>query len=239
MAAACSQVPVPVSAEKRRPLVVVVPAFNEGQSIGAVVSELRAAGHGVVVVDDGSLDDTAAAALATGATVLRHPINRGQGAAIQTGLTHGVATGATFVATFDADGQHRVEDLARMVAALEQSGADVALGSRFLGEAVDMPASRRILLKLAILLTWLTEGVHLTDAHNGLRVFTAAAASRIDIHHDGMAHASEVIEQIRLLGLKWIEVPTTVRYTAYSRAKGQRAVGSLGIVVELLTGKLR
>jgi polyprenyl-phospho-N-acetylgalactosaminyl synthase len=126
-----------------------------------------------------------------------------------------------------------------MVSALERTGADVALGSRFLGDAIDMPRARRLLLRLAILFTWLTEGVRLTDAHNGLRVFRAAAAQRVRIRHDGMAHASEVIEQMVRNGLTFVEVPTTVRYTAYSRAKGQRAAGSLGIVIELLTGKLR
>jgi hypothetical protein len=119
------------------------------------------------------------------------------------------------------------------------SGHDVALGSRFLGTAVDIPPSRRLLLKLAILFTTLTERVRLTDAHNGLRVLTADAAARIRLQHDGMAHASEFIQQLRDLRLRYVEVPVTVRYTEYSRSKGQSSRGSLGIVTELLLGRWR
>lgn len=220
-------------------VLVVIPAYNEAASIGGVVRDVRGAGHAVAVVDDGSRDATGEVALRAGATVLRHPVNRGQGAAIQTGLRYAVGRGAEFVATFDADGQHEVAAIDRMVAALEASSGDIALGSRFLGETVGMTASRRMLLKLAIGFTTLTEGVRLTDAHNGLRVMRGAAVARIRLQHDGMAHASEFIEQIRKLGLRYVEVPVTVRYTDYSRAKGQSAGNSAGIILELLLGKLR
>lgn len=223
----------------RRDVLVVIPAFNEAAAIEAVVRDVRAAGHAVVVVDDGSRDRTGAVALRAGATVLRHPVNRGQGAAIQTGLRYAVEQGAAFVATFDADGQHEVAAIDRMVSALEASGADVALGSRFLGGTEGMTASRRFLLQLAIRFTTVTEGVRLTDAHNGLRVLRGAAAARIRLRHDGMAHASEFVEQIRKLGLRYLEVPVMVRYTEYSRAKGQSAGNSAGIILELLLGKLR
>jgi polyprenyl-phospho-N-acetylgalactosaminyl synthase len=221
------------------PVMVVVPAYNEGSAVGPVVAELLGFGYGVVVVDDGSADDTGDVALDAGATVLRHPINRGQGAAIQTGLSYAVRTTACYVVTFDADGQHRAGDIETMVAALERENADVALGSRFLGEAPDIPSSRRALLKLAIAFTSLTEGLRLTDAHNGLRVFRREAAARIRIRRDGMAHASELIEEIRRLRLRWVEVPVTVRYTEYSKAKGQSGRNTLGILVELLVGKMR
>ena len=218
---------------------VVVPAFNEGPVIGGVVRELRAQGYPVVVVDDGSSDRTEKEARSAGALVLRHPINRGQGAAIQTGLTYCGRSRARFVATFDADGQHRVEDIAALTEAIERTGADLALGSRFLGEATDMPGSRKILLKLAVAFTTLTEGIRLSDAHNGLRVFTRESAERIHIRRDGTAHASEIVGEIRRLRLRHVEVPVTVRYTEYSRGKGQSNRNVLGILVELMVGKLR
>jgi glycosyltransferase involved in cell wall biosynthesis len=170
--------------------------------------------------------------------VLRHPINRGQGAAIQTGLTFAARRSTPFVATFDADGQHDPADIDVMVEALDGSDAEVALGSRFLGTTVDLTGLRRLLLKGAIHFTTLTEGIRLTDAHNGLRVLTRAAAARIQLRHDGMAHASEFVQQIRSLPLRFVEVPVTIRYTAYSKAKGQSGRNSLGILIELFVGKL-
>jgi len=221
-----------------RRVTVVVPALDEERVIRDVVRGIVSAGHDVVVVDDGSRDGTGRAAHAAGATVLRHPINRGQGAAIQTGLTYAVRRGTPYVATFDADGQHDPADIAAMVGALERAEADVALGSRFLGAAPNLSLVRRALLRAAILFTTWTEGVRLTDAHNGLRVFRAGAAARIRLRHDGMAHASEIIEEIRRLRLRFVEVPVTIRYTTYSKAKGQSGGNSLGIVIELLVGKL-
>ena len=218
---------------------MIVPAYNEGPAIGPVVSELVDHGYRVVVVDDGSRDRTGSEARSSGALVLRHPINRGQGAAIQTGLVYAAGSEADFVATFDADGQHRVEDLKVLIATLEQTGADVALGSRFLGTATDISTGRRALLKLAVVFTTLTEGIRLSDAHNGLRVFTRDAAGRIRIRSDGMAHASEIVGQIRRLGLRHVEVPVTVRYTDYSRSKGQSSHDALGILVDLMVRALR
>ena len=215
---------------------VVVPAFNESGVIGPGVRDLRSRFANVVVVDDGSRDATAAAALAAGAIVLRHAVNAGQGAALQTGIDYALARGATYVATFDADGQHRVEDLIAMLAVLQGSQLDVVLGSRFLGHAEGLPFARRLVLKAAVLFTNLTTGLRLTDAHNGLRVLTAPAARRLRIRQDGMAHASELIAQVGRLGLRYAEVPVTITYSDYSVAKGQRLSNSLLILRDLVAG---
>ena len=220
-------------------LFAIVPARNEAPVIGSVIEGLLGVGARVVVVDDGSSDGTGEVARRAGATVLRHPVNRGQGAALQTGFCRALREGARFVATFDADGQHDPEDLPRMLEALRESGAQVALGSRFLGHALDIPRGRRALLRMATLFTNLTTGVRLTDAHNGLRLLTAEAVRALRIRQDGMAHASEIIEQIGALGLRCLEVPVTVRYTDYSKAKGQSGFGSLGVLYNLLVGRLR
>jgi glycosyltransferase involved in cell wall biosynthesis len=218
---------------------VVVPAFQEAESIGGVVRALRARGYRVIVVDDGSTDRTRDAALAAGAKTLSHPINRGQGAAIQTGIDFAVRSGADYVVTFDADGQHDPEDVERLLRTLRDTGKDIALGSRFLGRAENITLARRLLLRAATLFTNLTTRVRLTDAHNGLRAMTAATAASIEIRQDGMAHASEIIHQIGAKGLEWVEVPVTVRYTEYSKAKGQSAFGSISVLYNLLTGRLR
>jgi glycosyltransferase involved in cell wall biosynthesis len=217
---------------------LVIPAFDEAAVIGDVVALARTRCPNVVVVDDCSRDATAAAALAAGAHVLRHPVNLGQGAALQTGLDYALAAGAEFLVTFDADGQHDVADLPRLLEAQRRTGADVVLGSRFLGRAEAIPAQRRLLLHAARLFTWATAGLRLTDAHNGYRLLTRRAATCIRLRQNRMAHASEIVEQIRAAGLRWTEAPVTVRYTDYSLAKGQRSSASVRIVVDLLVARL-
>jgi glycosyltransferase involved in cell wall biosynthesis len=216
---------------------IVVPAYNEATVIHDVVRSLGTR-HRVVVVDDGSRDRTADVAHAAGATVLRHAINLGQGAALQTGISHALARGADRIVTFDGDGQHDVADIDRLVDALDTSGADVAIGNRFAGRTIGMPAARRLLLTAARLFTRLTAGSTLQDPHNGLRCFSADAATRIAIRQNRMAHASELVEQFHRLGLRVVEVPATVTYTPYSLAKGQRAGNAVRIVAELLAGRL-
>jgi glycosyltransferase involved in cell wall biosynthesis len=217
---------------------VVVAAFNEARVIRRVLQELRAAFPAVVVVDDGSIDATAAEARAAGARVVRHPINLGQGAALQTGVQYALRQGASHIATFDADGQHHVVDLARMIDTLRAQRLDIAIGSRFLGRAEGLPAGRRAVLRAAALLTWLTTGVRLSDPHNGLRVMTAAAARRLHILQDQMAHASELVEQIGTLGLRFTEVPVTITYSPYSVEKGQRLANGFRILTDLIVGRL-
>jgi glycosyltransferase involved in cell wall biosynthesis len=220
-------------------VVVVVAAFNEARSVGAVVAALRAREHAVIVVDDGSADETAAIARAAGASVLRHPINRGQGAALQTGILHALRRGARCIVTFDADGQHDVADLPHLIEPILAGRADVVLGSRFLGGAAGIPALRRLQLRAAVVLTRLVSRVRVTDAHNGLRAFSRRAAERIEITIDRMGHASEIIDRIRWLGLSFVEVPVRVRYTEYSLAKGQRGRDALPILVDYLVRRLR
>jgi len=201
---------------------VIVPAYNEAAVIEEVLKALHSRFTNVVVVDDGSSDDTIPLATRAGAWVLRHPINLGQGAAIQTGIEFAVERGAQYIATFDADGQHQVSDLLRMYESIVVENLDVVLGSRFKGSPIEAPPLRRVLLRIATIFTNFTTGVQLTDAHNGLRVFRSSAAIRLDIHQNRMAHASEIISRIGKLKLRYKEVPVSIRYTAYSLSKGQR-----------------
>ncbi len=217
---------------------IVVPAYNEGRVLAGVISDLKRDGHQIIVVDDGSADATAEVAEGCGAFVLRHPINLGQGAALQTGIEFALARGAEVIVTFDADGQHRTADIVRLVEALHLHRADFALGSRFLGSAVNMPASRRILLRAAILFTRLTTGLALTDAHNGLRAMTRRGAQRIHLRQNRMAHATEILGQIAASGLKLVEVPVTIDYSRYSLAKGQRSGDLLVILLDLFARRL-
>jgi polyprenyl-phospho-N-acetylgalactosaminyl synthase len=217
---------------------VVIPAYNEGPVISRVVTEVKRAGHAVVVVDDGSSDATADQACAGGAAVIRHPFNLGQGAALQTAIDYALAQAAEFIVTFDADGQHRVSDISRLVEALIQERADFALGSRFLGQAPNLPALRRLVLRAATAFTRLTTGLQVTDTHNGLRAMTRRGAAAIRLRQNRMAHASEWLSQIAASGLRYVERPVTIDYTAYSLAKGQTIADAVLILLDLFARRL-
>jgi polyprenyl-phospho-N-acetylgalactosaminyl synthase len=217
---------------------VVIAAYNEGAVVGRVVAEVKRAGYPVVVVDDGSGDETAGIAVAAGAAVIRHLFNLGQGAALQTGIDYALAQAAKVVVTFDADGQHRPADISRLVAALGEEQADFALGSRFLGEAPNLPPLRRLLLKAATLFTRLTAGLSVTDTHNGLRAMTRRGAAAIRLRQNRMAHASELLDQIGASGLRYVERPVTIEYTAYSLTKGQSMRDAVLILMDLFARKL-
>jgi polyprenyl-phospho-N-acetylgalactosaminyl synthase len=217
---------------------VVIAAHNEETAIVQVVRRLAACGYRILVVDDGSDDSTLEAAIASGATALRHPINLGQGAALQTGIEYAIAAGAEIIATFDADGQHRAGDIAVLVNALVREQADFALGSRFLGQTVRLPIMRRLMLRAATLFTRLVTGLRLTDTHNGLRAMTRRGAASIRLRQNRMAHASEILSQIACSHLRYVEAPVTIEYTPYSLAKGQGLGDSLMIVSDLLLGRL-
>lgn len=221
---------------------VVVPAYNEGTAITPVLTDLQKQPYNVIVVDDGSRDDTAQRALEFPVVVLRHLCNLGQGAALQTGITFALRfTTTEYIVTFDADGQHDVADVARLLEPLRAGDYDVALGSRFLREglAIDIDTKKRMVLHLATLFTRMTTRLSVTDTHNGLRAFTASAARKIEITQNRMAHASEILEQIAALGLRYCEVPVTVRYTDYSRSKGQSVLDSMNILWDTMRMKVR
>ena len=217
---------------------VVIAAYNEGPSIGNVVRELLASHPNVVVVDDGSDDDTAERAREAGASVLIHFVNRGQGAALQTGITYALAQGASYIVTFDADGQHDVADLPALLAPIENGLADICLGSRFLERRERIPPIRRFVLWCAVLFMRVTTHARLSDAHNGLRAFSRRAALTLDLKLDRMAHASEIVDQIVASNLRYVEVPVRVRYTDYSMRKGQRSSAAFRVAFDYLMGRL-
>jgi glycosyltransferase involved in cell wall biosynthesis len=217
---------------------VVIPAYNEGTVIFRVVSDVKRAGYSVVVIDDGSSDTTAEQARAAGATVIKHPFNLGQGAALQSGIEYALTQAAECIVTFDADGQHRVSDISRLTDALVRERADFALGSRFLGQAPNLPALRRLVLHAATAFTRLTTGLQLTDTHNGLRAMTRRGANAIKLRQNRMAHASECLAQIASSGLRYVEQPVTIEYSAYSLAKGQHVRDAVHILLDLFARKL-
>jgi len=218
---------------------IVVPAYNEQSTIAQVVAGLIPTYPNVVVVDDCSQDQTATRARIAGAFVVRHPINLGQGAALQTGVDFALLNGGAHIVTFDADLQHHPEDVSHLLKGLDDFGAEFALGSRFLDDTRNIDLARKLVLKAAVLFTRLTTGLRLTDVHNGLRAMTRKGALALCIRQNRMAHASEILQQIAKSGLTYVEVPVTVSYTDYSKAKGQKLSNSVNILFELFTGALQ
>jgi glycosyltransferase involved in cell wall biosynthesis len=217
---------------------IVIAAYNEEHSIGAVVKELSKTGYkNVVVVDDGSADDTYRIAKQHTKHVVKHVLNRGQGAALKTGIDYALRENADIIVTFDADGQHRVEDIPALIEPVKKGEVDIALGSRFLKPGSNVPFLRKMILKCGIFTVWLFYGIKLTDVHNGFRALSRDAAERIDISMDKMEHASEILSEIKRNHLKYVEVPVVIRYTAYSQAHGQSSLNAVKIFYKMVVHK--
>jgi glycosyltransferase involved in cell wall biosynthesis len=219
---------------------IVVPAFNEAGVIGDVISELCSVFPNVVCVDDGSPDDTGDIALRAGAHLVRHPVNLGQGAAIQTGVEYARSRpGAEVFATFDADGQHRVNDVLAMIDRLTTDAADIVIGTRFGPGVSRPPLLKRVVLQTAAWLSPRGRRLGLTDSNNGLRVFNKTVADRLDITMNGMSHAVEFIMLIDENRWRVAEQPVEVLYTEYSSAKGQPLLNGVNIIVDgFLRGRM-
>lgn len=219
---------------------ITIPLYNDEKMILKVIKSLQDKGYNnIVVVDDGSKDDGYEVVKKnTNVIVAKHIINRGQGAALQTGIEIALNKGAKYIVTFDSDGQHDVEDLDHMLETLVNGKYDIVLGSRFLQEN-DIPLKKKILLKGAIIFTYLLSNIWLTDVHNGLRVMTSETAKKLNIQHDRMEHASEILDKIKILNLKYTEVPVTIHYTEYSMSKGQSIFNSINIAWKLILAKLK
>jgi glycosyltransferase involved in cell wall biosynthesis len=212
--------------------------YNEEQVIFQVITELRSVFPHVICVDDGSNDQSAAKAMAAGASVLRHAVNIGQGAALSTGFSW-VQNQSRFsyVVTFDADGQHRPQDALRLVTELVSKKVDVVFASRFLEQdQADIPFIKRVVLKSVAKITKALTDVQLSDAHNGLRALTVEATKSIDITQNGMAHATQLVSLVLQSNLTYVEIPVTILYTPYSRSKGQSILNSINITLDLIWG---
>lgn len=213
---------------------LVVPVFNEGPVVAEVLREALTVFGTVIAVDDGSVDDSAAQVASTGAVLVRHPINLGQGAALQTGFEAALSLEhVQYAVTFDSDGQHDVADADRMVARLRTGEADVVLGSRFLDGRTRPGLLKRAVLWGAVRVTNAQTGTRLTDAHNGLRALNRRALEAVRLRQNGMAHASEIVEQLAAAGLRVVEEPVHIRYTDYSRSKGQSVLNAVNILTDL------
>jgi polyprenyl-phospho-N-acetylgalactosaminyl synthase len=221
---------------------LIVPVFNEAPVIRSVITAAKRTFPNIVCVDDGSRDNSVAEIRAAGADIVRHPVNLGQGAAIQTGVEYARAKpGARYFVTFDADGQHQVDDVVAMLARLRTEPLDIVIGTRFADDrSKSVPLIKRMALRTIVFLSPRTRRMGLTDAHNGLRVFNSTVADQLDLIMNGMSHASEFVALIDQHKWRVSEQPVTILYTEYSMAKGQSLLNGVNILSDgLLHGRMR
>jgi len=243
---------------------IIIPAYNEARRISHVISDIREAygnQYKIVVVNDGSSDNTASIAEKLDVKVLKHSINRDQGAALVTGTKYALSKGADYVLHFDADGQHSVKSIGKLISPLEGGKVDVVLGSRFLNDfekveerlngvftwvwqtflrvwnTKNIPTMRRVLIFGNIIVNTLLTGVLLSDAHNGLRSFSRKAAEIMRIRHDGKAHATEYISEIHANKLSYIEVPVDIFYNQAEK-RSQNFFDGVSILKDIIIKRI-
>jgi glycosyltransferase involved in cell wall biosynthesis len=214
-------------------VVVIIPAFNEERFIGSVVLKALKQASTVIVIDDGSNDATADVAEMAGALVVRHPANQGKGAALNTGFcaAHNLAPDAIVV--IDGDGQHLPEEMSYVLAPVLADQADIVVGSRYLEQRSDVPRHRVLGHRVFNLLTNVASGVSASDSQSGFRAFSTRAMEAICFSSTGFSVESEMQFLARDLGLRFQEVPITIRY----QDKPKRNVIAHGLLV--LNGMLR
>jgi polyprenyl-phospho-N-acetylgalactosaminyl synthase len=214
---------------------IIIPALNEEDHIGAVLDKFKSSSYQVVVVDDGSIDKTASIVRQySGVYLVQHCINRGMGAALQTGNDFALKSGADIIVHFDADGQMQIEDIKYMIQPLLDDDADITMGSRFLGKVSNIPWFKRFVIQPpAKIINYFFTGVWLTDVHNGFRAITADTARKITIKQDHMAHATEITASVKKNKLRYKEIPVKIIYFEF----GQNLLGGFKILFDLVIKK--
>lgn len=220
-------------------IAIIIPAYNEAPVIGETLKRIRQVMRrdrlvaDLIVVDDGSLDETGAAASRFTDFLLSHRRNCGLGASLTTGIEFAKRYQYEIVVTFDADGQHDPHDIQSAVKKI-QAGYDIVIGSRFRGSHSGMPKSRRFILLLGDIVTYLFFGIWTTDSQSGFRALSRRAIDHLSLKSNRMEVSSEFFGEIHRLGLKYGEIPIHIRYTPYSLAKGQKNSGSVNVLLKLL-----
>ncbi len=216
-------------------LYIVIPAKDEATRIGGVLRHLQLLNYrNVVVVDDGSADNTGEVARSFGATVLRHWVNLGAGAATRTGIEYALARGAEIIVTIDGDHQHLPDDINALVGALLEKKVDVVIGSRFFGNNNDIPLTRQAYNAVGNLVTYLLTGLWVNDSQSGMKAFRAEFARNAAINRNGFEFCIEIIRYIKLLKATWHEAPISVVYTPDTMSKGQGLWTGLKMMIRLV-----
>jgi len=221
-------------------ILFIIPVYNEKATIRSVISELLTNSYNdIIVVDDGSDQDIFTEISDLPVSYIKHPLNLGQGAALQTGFDFAKQLRCDVIVTFDADGQHDYRDINSLIQPVVHDEADIVFGSRFLTvETNNLPRFRKYILKCARLVNYLFTGILLSDAHNGLRAFNVKTLNLMRLTENGMAHATEILYFVKKHNLRYKEIGVNIRYTSYSKRKGQRDWNSIRIFSDLVLHKI-
>ena len=222
-----------------RSIFVIIPCYNEASVIRKTVAEVLEKGYRIVIVDDCSNDNSKKQLSGLPVYYLRHRVNMGQGAALQTGIDFAKKKGAKYFVTFDADGQHDSNDIPGMIEFLEKENADIVFGSRFLpGAKTNVSRSRGFALNMGRYINYFVSGIMLSDSFNGLRLFSKQTADKIRITENRMAHPVEFLMLTAAKKLKYAEYPVSIHYSAYSKNKGLKNRDGIKILVEMFLYKI-
>lgn len=227
---------------KKGDVAIIIPVYNEEEVVRDVIFELRNKRKNdiIIAINDGSSDNSnSVLTQIENIYVLNHELNLGQGAAIQTGISFARQLGVKYVVTFDSDGQHDSKDIEPFLSELILNKRDIVIGSRFLvGSSTNISLFKKYFLKLSTFFTFFTSGIKLSDSHNGFRIINIGDNPKFELTHNGMSHASEVVDLISDLNLNYSELPCNIQYTEYSIAKGQSVWNSINIILELFIQRL-
>jgi len=193
-------------------IIIGIPAYNEEKNLASIITKLKKITDSIIVCDDGSSDMTSEISKNLGAVVISHKKNMGYGAAINSIFQKSKEMKSDLLVTFDADGQHRVEDIEKVIEPIKNNVADLVIGSRFLDEKSDIPNYRKIGIKVITQVTNASIKKKLTDSQSGFRAYNQRVLSQISPSDMGMGISTEILIKSSSKGLRIMEVPITVLY---------------------------
>ena len=213
--------------------VIGIPAYNEGKNIASILLRLKNISEYIIVCDDGSSDLTYEIAKKLGAIVVKHKKNLGYGAAIKTIFLKAQEINADALVTFDADGQHRIEDIDKILVPIKNNKADIVIGSRFLNDKQKISKYRKIGIKTITELTNITSGTKITDSQSGFRGYNRKTLENIKLTESGMGVSTEILIKAKKSNFKIIEVPIIVSYEGETSTHNSIIHGSSVIISTL------
>lgn len=194
-------------------VVIGIPAYNEEKNIAKILVKLQNVANKIIVCNDGSTDLTGEIADKMGAIVINHPKNLGYGAAIKSLFSKASELNADVLVTFDADGQHQIEDINKVLEPIERDDADIVIGSRFLNQDSNIPTYRKLGISVITKISNITAKEKITDSQSGFRAYNKKAISEINPSDNGMGVSTEILIKANKKSLRVTEVPITVLYS--------------------------